>query len=182
MHKITLVFQDESRFGTITTFGRSWKPKGQDFEVQAKLGRENLYLFGAVMPSTGELFAQIYDKSNTESMNDFIGKFAASNPDKFIIMILDRAGWHTTNGLKLPGNLALIFLPPVSPQLNPIERLWKKIKTDFLHNRLHNNIEDVKRSIKAAVRLHRFPRRQSHQSARAGILMHINDISIKKAY
>ncbi|MBR4489634.1 transposase, partial [bacterium] len=48
-------------------------------------------------------------------------------------------------------NLALIFLPPVSPQLNPIERLWKKIKTDFFHNRLHNNIEDIKRSIKRAL-------------------------------
>ena len=69
MGQIEFVFQDESRFGTITTLGRSWKPVGEEFEVRMKLGRENLYLFGAVTPNTGELFTQIYEKSNTESMN-----------------------------------------------------------------------------------------------------------------
>lgn len=149
--QVELVFQDESRFGTITTTGRAWKPKGTDFEVKTKIGRENLYLFGAVTPSTGELFTLTYAKSDTESMNDFISKYAASKPNRFIVMILDRAGWHTTRELKKPDNIALIFLPPVSPQLNPIERLWKSIKTDYFHNRLHDSIEDVKISIKRAL-------------------------------
>lgn len=151
MGQIEFVFQDESRFGTITTLGRSWKPVGEEFEVRMKLGRENLYLFGAVTPSTGELFTQIYEKSNTESMNDFIRKFAASKPDRFIVMIMDRAKWHTTKELKTPKNITLIFLPPVSPQLNPIERLWKIIKADFFHNRLHDSIEDVQSSIMRAL-------------------------------
>jgi len=149
--QVEFVFQDESRFGTITTLGRSWKPKGTNFEVCTKLGRESLYLFGAVTPITGELFTQTYEKSNTESMNDFISKFAASRPERFIVMILDRAGWHIANKLKKPDNLGLVYLPPVSPQLNPIERLWKKIKADFFHNRRHDTIADVEDSIKRAI-------------------------------
>ena len=145
------MFQDESRFGTYTTLGRSWKPKGEDFEVKTKMGRESLYLFGAVAPSTGELFTRQYEKSDTESMKDFLLQFSPARRDRFVIMILDRAGWHTTEKVECPSNIVLVFLPPVSPQLNPIERLWKRIKTDYFHNRLHDSIEDVRRSIAAAL-------------------------------
>ncbi len=148
---VEFAFQDESRFGTITSLGRAWKTRGRDFEVKTKIGRESLYLFGMVTPEDGRLFTQDYDKSNTEAMNDFLRKFSDSRPSKFVIVFLDRAGWHTSGKLEVPANLALVFLPPVSPQLNPIERLWKKIKTDFFHNRIHNGIEDVKNSIREAL-------------------------------
>jgi hypothetical protein len=37
---------------------------------------------------------------------------------------MDKAGWHTSGDLVVPENLSLVFLPPYSPELNPIERLW----------------------------------------------------------
>ncbi|MBQ7177753.1 MAG: transposase [Victivallales bacterium] len=67
-------FQDESRFGTISSLGRAWKTWGRDFEVKTKTGRESLYLFGMVTPEDGRLFTQDYDNSNTEAMNDFLRK------------------------------------------------------------------------------------------------------------
>ena len=90
-------------------------------------------------------------KSDTEAMNDFLKKFSARKAGKHVVMLLDRAGWHTTGKLETPENISLVFLPPVSPQLNPIERLWKKIKTDFFHNRIHDGIEDVKASVAKAL-------------------------------
>jgi len=144
---VEIMFQDESRFGTLTTLGRAWKPKGVDYEVKTKMGRENLYVFGAVSPSTGELFTQDYEKSNTEGMNDFLKKLSERKPEKHLLLVLDRAGWHTTGKLECPANVTLLFLPPTSPQLNPIERLWKYLKNNFFHNLIHDHIEDVKTSI-----------------------------------
>ena len=149
--EVELVFEDESRFGTLTSLGRSWKSKGADFEVRTKMGRESLYVFGTVTPCSGELFAATYEKSNTEAKNDFLKKFSARRAGRHVIMLLDRAGWHTTGKLEIPGNVSLVFLPPVSPQLNPIERLWKKIKTDIFHNRIHDKIADVRGVIDRAL-------------------------------
>ena len=149
--EVEFVLQDESRFGTLTTLGRSWKRKGEDFEARTKMGRESLYVFGAVTPGSGSLFTETYDKSDTKAMNDFLKKFSALKAGKHVVMLLDRAGWHTTGRLEVPENISLVFLPPVSPQLNPIERLWKKIKTDFFHNRIHDGIEEVRASIAKAL-------------------------------
>lgn len=149
--EVEFVFQDESRFGTLTSPGRSWKRKGEDFNVRTKMGRENLYVFGAVTPGSGSLFTETCGKSNTEAMNDFLKKFSARKAGKHVVMLPDRAGWHATGKLETPENISLVFLPPVSPQLNPIERLWKKIKTDFFHNRIRDGIEDVKASVAKAL-------------------------------
>lgn len=116
------------------------------------MGRENLYTFGAVVPATGELLALNYEKSNTNSMQAFLEEVSKFLAGRHILMILDRAGWHTTGKLKVPPNITLHFLPPTSPQLNPIERLWRHIKTNHFHNVIHNTIEDVKNSVSNGLR------------------------------
>ena len=151
-NELEIVFQDESRFGTLTSLCRSWKNKGSDFEIKTKMGRENLYTFGAVVPATGELLGLNYEKSNTNSMQAFLEEFSKFLAGRHILMILDRAGWHTTGKLKVPPNITLHFLPPTSPQLNPIERLWRHIKTNHFHNVIHNTIEDVKNSVSNGLR------------------------------
>lgn len=90
--ELEFVFEYESKFGTYTSLGRFWKAKGEVFEVKTKMGRESLYLFGAVSPASGAPFTKAYERSNTEAMNDFINDFEATRPGKFIVMLLDRAG------------------------------------------------------------------------------------------
>jgi transposase len=61
-------------------------------------------------------------------------------------MVLDRAGWHGANALKIPGCITLEPLPPRSPERNPVERLWLYLKERFLSHRLLNDhaaIEDA---------------------------------------
>jgi transposase len=131
----------------LTSLCRSWKDKGVDFEVKIKMGRENLYTFGVIAPATGELFTRNYEKSNTAAMQEFLNEAATFFHGRHVLMILDRAGWHTTGKLKVPDNITLHFLPPTSPQLNPIERLWRHIKINHFHNVIHDTIEDVKASV-----------------------------------
>jgi transposase len=45
---------------------------------------------------------------------------------------MDKAGWHTSGDLVAPKNLSLVFLPPYSPELNPIERLWLHLRDNRL--------------------------------------------------
>lgn len=50
-------------------------------------------------------------------------------------MLLDGAGWHTSQALHLPDHLRLLFLPPYSPELNPQEHLWDELREKNFHNR-----------------------------------------------
>ena len=66
---------------------------------------------------------------------------------KEIIMIMDRAGWHRSKDLIVPRNIEIWFLPPYSPELNPVERLWKVIKRNTQHNRLYESIEELEKEV-----------------------------------
>jgi transposase len=56
---------------------------------------------------------------------------------------LDQAGWHGSNDLVVPGNITLEPLPPRSPELNPVERLWLYLKQRFLSHRLHEDYDAI---------------------------------------
>ncbi|MDZ5761744.1 IS630 family transposase domain protein [Candidatus Cyrtobacter comes] len=58
-------------------------------------------------------------------MQVFIEEFAKHVKEN-IILVMDGAGWH--KGLKIPGNIEILYLSPYSPELNPVERLWQYIK------------------------------------------------------
>lgn len=60
-----------------------------------------------------------------------------------IALVLDQAGWHRAKGLVIPEQMTLIPLPPYSPELNPIERLWKYLKESYLYHRLDTTIQEV---------------------------------------
>jgi transposase len=59
------------------------------------------------------------------------------------VLLLDRAGWHTTSKLTLPANITLIFLPSRAPELNPVENLWQYMRANWLSNRVFDNYEAI---------------------------------------
>jgi len=87
--------------------------------------------------------------ANTEAMQHFLDLFAATlAADEHAVMVLDRAGWHGSAALRIPANISLIPLPPYSPELNPVERLWLHLKARFLSHRLHDDYDAI---VEAAV-------------------------------
>ena len=50
------------------------------------------------------------------------------------VLILDRAGWHTTGKLDVPDNITPIFLPSRAPELNPVENVWQYLRQNWLSN------------------------------------------------
>ena len=59
------------------------------------------------------------------------------------MVILDRAGWHRSQGLVVPGNITVLELPPYSPELNPVERIWHYLRSHWLANSVFPSLADI---------------------------------------
>jgi putative transposase len=59
------------------------------------------------------------------------------------VVILDGAGWHGSHGLVVPGNITLLALPPYSPELNPVERVWHYLRSHWLANSVFRSLADI---------------------------------------
>jgi transposase len=62
---------------------------------------------------------------------------------RHVVLVLDNAGWHSSKGLQISKNITLLPLPPYTPELNPIERLWHWLKDHEFSNRLYPDYEKL---------------------------------------
>lgn len=94
-------------------------------------------------PLTGEEVSLFLPWVNTSLMNLFLAHLSRSLGERSCFLVMDQAGWHLSGDLKLPANIELIFLPPYSPELNPVERLWQWLKRHSLRNRCYEDLEAI---------------------------------------
>lgn len=146
-----LFFQDEGRFGRISNLQRCWVPKGRCPKVKKQVVREFIYAYSSICPETGESFSLILPGSNTQMMNLYLLEFASHYNSYRIILCLDKAGWHTCHSLEIPENIALWYLPPYSPELNPVELLWRQIRQNYFNNRLIPTLNEVENILERAL-------------------------------
>ena len=59
------------------------------------------------------------------------------------VLLLDQAGWHTSDKLVVPANISLLPLPPKSPELNPTENIWQYLRDNWLSNRVFASVADI---------------------------------------
>ena len=103
------------------------------------------YLVGFVHPASGRT---VFHFATSVSISLFEAELAAfahavgASPRKQIVLVLDRAGWHSTQRLRVPDHVHLLFLPPYSPELQPAEHLWPLTNT-VLVNRHFASIEEL---------------------------------------
>ena len=105
---------------------------------------KSAYLFGAICPARGTGAALALPFADTEAMQlhlDEISQHVARNAHA--VLLMDRAGWHTTDKLKVPKNLTLIFLPSRSPELNPVENIWQYLCSNWLSNSVFNDYDAI---------------------------------------
>jgi len=138
---------DEARFGTHSKLGHGWFPTGSRSAVKVKLGFKNFYVYGAVEPSSGEMFSLTLPKVNTELMNLFLQEMSECYKSEEIVIVMDGAGWHKSKKLIVPTNIIIVHLPPYSPELNPVERLWLHIKSSTIRNKIYDSLDDLENVI-----------------------------------
>lgn len=142
-----LFFFDESRFGTHSKIGHAWLETGKRTPMPVKLGFKNFYLYSAVELGTGDHFTLEIPYVNTTCLNVFLDGFSKSYPNDHIILVMDGAGWHKSKKLALPANIEIIYLPPYSPELNPVERFWEHIKRYTIRNKVYLTLSSIKDAV-----------------------------------
>ena len=135
--RLSLFFRDEARVGQKGRLCHRWYRRGRRPPGRRDRRFEWAHLFAAVEPATGADVALVLPEATTVAMNLFLAELGATlADDEHAVVVLDQAGWHGAKALAVPDNITLVRLPPYSPQLNPVERVWLHLRERFLSLRV----------------------------------------------
>jgi len=151
-----LFFGDEASFALWGSLSYTWAPIGQQPQVKTTGLRKGYKVFGAIEFFSGRLFYRgIEDRFNSDSYQAFLQDLFSqfSGP---IILIQDGARYHTSKATREfleqhKDRLIVYQLPSYSPDYNPIEYLWKKVKTNATHNRYFEEFAKLVQSVEDAL-------------------------------
>ena len=76
-------------------------------------------------------------------MNIFLEELSKQYPDDMILLCCDGAAWHKAGSLIIPDNIELFFIPPYTPEMNPIEQIWKELRKMGFRNEVFTTLEKV---------------------------------------
>lgn len=137
------MFQDEAGFGRINKPKYCWCRRGIRPSVPCHHIREYRYAYGAVEPQTGESFFLVMPYCNTDCMNIFLRELSRKYEDDSLLLVLDGASWHKAVTMQIPDNIELIFLPPATPEMNPIEQIWAWLRLHGFRNEIFQTLDKV---------------------------------------
>lgn len=149
---VRVMFQDEARFGRLSRCRYCWAKYPLRPIVKAMLTHQYVYAYGAVSIADGHFDSLVLPQVNGLCMQLFLNEVAQRYPRENIIMVLDGAGWHKNQAITLPDNLKLHFLPPYSPELNPVEHLWDELREKNFHNRAFDSLDALEDTLVSALR------------------------------
>jgi putative transposase len=142
--RVELWFADEARIGQKNTLTRVWGPTGERPAAVKDLGFTSAYVFAAVCPADGKAAAVIMPVCNTVAMNHHLREISSQvGAAAHALLVLDGAGWHKSQGLAVPDNITLLTLPPYSPELNPVERIWHYLRSHWLANTVFAGVAEI---------------------------------------
>ena len=123
---------------------RRWCQRGVRPRGRRDFRHEAVWLRGAVCPARDTGVALVLPRSDTGAMQLLLDELAkAVEPGAHAVVLLDRAGWHTTENLVMADNLTLALLPSYSPESNAIERLWLYLRERFLSHGVWPAYQDI---------------------------------------
>jgi transposase len=141
--KNNLYFLDESGFEGDPKPRKEWVPPGYKASTHYLGDHIRTNVIGAVAPRTGELLAFAVPYVDTGVFQTFINHVRQQTAHlKNVYLVLDNASWHTTTSIEW-GEIKPIFLPPYSPDLNPIEQLWNHLKASYLGNKAAKTFDEL---------------------------------------
>jgi hypothetical protein len=143
--QVELWSQDEHRIGLKPIVRRVWARKGSRVKAVVRPRYQWMYLYGFVQPQSGATSWLLMPTVNATAFSLALAAFAQEQglgPHKHILLVMDQAGWHRSQELRLPEGLHLLFLPSHSPELQPAERLWP-LTNEPLANRVFRSLDEL---------------------------------------
>jgi len=128
-----------------------WSPIGERPQVKVHQRYEWSYLYAFARPKTGEVHWLILPTVNARvfslALEHFAREVGAGKKNRRrILLVLDRAGWHTGKEVEVPEGIDLEFLPSASPELQPSERLWP-LSNEGVANRYFEKVEELEEAL-----------------------------------
>jgi transposase len=123
--------EDESRLGLKPISRRVWALQGQRPGSCGRTRYQWLYVYGFVRPKTGSSLCVLLPRVKAERMGEALAAFAThADPrgEKVLVVLVDNAGWHVAKRLVVPPNVVLHYLPPCTPELQPAEPFWPRVR------------------------------------------------------
>jgi transposase len=134
---------------TIASYG--WIKKGQTKHLKTNNGRKRTNINGALNLETKELIYVEDERINSQTMIALLLLILEKQKKGKIYIVLDNARYYHSqivkDFLKEHPRIILKFLPPYSPNLNIIERLWKILKKKVVHNKFYLKFEDFRKNV-----------------------------------
>jgi len=158
------------RLGLLPVVRRVWARRGERPSAWVRRRYQWLYVYAFVRPTTGQSWWCLLPTVSSAAMTAALAAFAHDegiDADHRAVLVLDGAGWHTSGTLAVPDGIELVFLPPASPELQPVERVWSLVDEPVANRTFADldALEDVlvrrcqtlaadRRTIKAHTRFH----------------------------
>jgi transposase len=145
---VELWCEDEHRIGLKPVLRRVYVPEGEVPIASVNWRFEWLWLYSFVEPQSGQTYWWILPYVNTELFTRVLADFAQAfevGEQKRILLVIDPAGWHISQKLKIPEGIHLLPLPSHSPELQSAERLWPIVNEPIANRSLESldELEDV---------------------------------------
>jgi transposase len=142
---VELWSEDEHRIGLRPIRRRVWYRRGQRPVVLGWHRYQGLYEYAFVHPQTGRTFWLLLPSVSIALFAQALAAFAQAHgagPTHWIVLVIDRAGWHISPQLAVPEGLVLVELPAYSPELQPAEHLWA-LTDEPLANRVIASLDEL---------------------------------------
>lgn len=126
---LELMFQDEARYGLMTQLKNVLTAKGIPPLVNYQHSYKSLWIWGSFSPLTGDAFYWETPIVNNTIFEAYLRALSDRSPKKYIILVIDNAGFHASKNIQIPNNIRLLRIPPYTPELNPAEKVWQYMKS-----------------------------------------------------
>lgn len=142
-----MLFEDEASFWLDGTLHRTWAPVGQQPRVDTYGQRKTAHVFGAVNLETAAFHYRFADVFNGETFFLFLEQLVAHYRGRKVFLVIDNAPAHNLppegrDWLKANRQLIELHrLPPYSPELMPVEGIWKQTRKLATHNKFYADVE-----------------------------------------
>ena len=147
-----LVYLDEAHIHQDADLGYGWADRGRPLWVassspglSAKVSFYGLYLY-----NEGQVRLWPYPRANGEHTVEVLHRLRAEHPDRKLIVLRDGASYHRAGAVREAAaalRVELMPLPGYSPDLMPVEALWRWLREDVTYHHCHANRDDLARRV-----------------------------------
>ncbi len=154
--KVEIIYFDQSGVSLTPVIPYAWQPVGQTYELPAT-ERQRLNLLGFFTRAQAAFHVPVSGTVNSQTVIEAIDAFLAQrgSQPRPALLVLDNSSLHHSDLFSaqherwLAQGLGLHYLPPYSSELNLIERLWRKLKYEWLPWRAFTELEHLKAAVGA---------------------------------